>query len=346
MQTPKSRHPGMDVLRPFAMLMLVGMHFLMLSGIFEATDRAMANYAFAVIGKAYTSTALNCFWLISGYFLCGTTSVRWGRFAGLWGWTLFYSLVSYGLLAALGKCDAVAWHALFPVTFNVYWFVDVYLALLLLLPAVNAGVQAMSRTVFRNLLVALLGLTSLLPMLGMRTFELGSFTLGWAVTMYLTGAYLRRYDPFAGFSRARLALLPLGSGFLLLAAIGVNFVAKSRGFGQVFDYSSYGFPATAAFSLAVFACFDKLPIGGASPLVRCCSRLSPFVFGVYIIHVSPLFRQLVWPLVTGSDFHSPLFIVRFLLGVPLVFAACLAIDAACHRGLAALCRCVRKEERP
>ena len=338
MPTQKSRHPGMDILRSLAMLMLVGMHFLMLSGIFEAADRAMSVYAFAVVGKAFTATALNCFWLISGYFLCGATTFRRGRFIGLWGWTLFYSVASYGVLAALGKCDAIAWHALFPVTFNVYWFVDVYLALLLVMPAVNAGIRAMSRNVFRNLLVTLFGLTSLLPVLGVRTFELGSFSLGWALVMYLTGAYLRCHDPFARLDPRRLVLLPSGAGILLLAAVGVNFAAKSRGFGQVFDYSSYAFPATAAFSLATFVCFDKLAIRGEAPVARLAARLAPYVFGVYIIHVSPLFRRLVWPFVTGSDFRSPLFVVRFLLGVPLVFAVCLLLDAACRGAAGAMRR--------
>lgn len=318
------REFGLDLLRSVAMLMVVAMHFPMLTGFF-ASDVHGFNHVFSGAVKAFAGSGLNCFWLLSGYLLATKTEFRAGRFFGLLGWTFLYSWLSLGCLVLAGEPVAGAGilRYVFPVPGGGYWFVEVYLALLLLVPALNAAIGALSRkaTVFTLGAVSLL--ESVLPTVGVETFNPGSFGLGWAMALYAVGAAVRVHALPRVFDHGGFVLT--SAGVLFAAAFGMAAVAKLLWGVAPYDCTDYNFPLTAVLSFAVFNFFRSIEIGSDSIPARLATFCGPSVFAVYLIHVSPAARKLVWPYLAG-DFTSPLYPVRYVLSVFAVFAVCTMID--------------------
>lgn len=334
MRTEK-RNYGLDLLRTLAMLMVVGQHACMYSGIFADGGSLFTNYAFAVVLKAFCSAGVNCFWLMSGYLLADRMEFRTRRFFGLWGWVVFYSLVSTAIGAAFAP---LSWRALLeaatPVLSFRYWFMDVYLALLLLAPAINGGLAALDRRRYAWLLAMLFLLLSFLPACGVRMFDPGSFGLAWGVTMYAAGVFLRRHPSVLPETQKGAVLLAVGAFALLLAAVAANFVCGRIWNVDLFDYSSYNFPATVLHSVALFVLFLRIRVRSDRSLVRTAALASPYVIGVYLLHEAPFFRNSVWSWTLGGTASaSVLYPLRMLAVVMAVFAGGVLVDAILHRAV-------------
>lgn len=334
MQTEK-RNCGLDLLRTFLMLMVIGQHACMYSGIFNDGSALFSNYAFAVVLKAFCSAGVNCFWLMSGYLLADRMEFRARRFFGLWGWVVFYSLASTAVGAVLMP---LPWRAMLeaatPVLSFRYWFMDVYLALLLLAPAINCGLASLERRRFAWLLAVLFLLLSFLPVCGVRTFDPGSFGLAWGVTMYAAGVFLRRHPSILPETQNGAALLAAGAFALLLSVVAANFVCGRVWNVDLFDYSSYNFPATVLHSVALFVLFLRIRVRADWSLVRAAALASPHVIGVYLLHEAPVFRNSVWSwTLGGSASASVLYPLRMLAVVMAVFSVGVLVDAILHRAV-------------
>ena len=117
-------------------------------------------------------------------------------------------------------------------------FVGSFIVLYLLIPFINKLVNTMGELDFQHLLIILVGTYSVIG-----TFVPFGFYeyIGWYVTVYLVGAYIRLYGVPLIQSRRRKVLFMLGS--LLLAwvsVIGVFILVRMRG-GELKTPSLYYF---------------------------------------------------------------------------------------------------------
>ena len=96
------RKSNIELLRVVSMLFIVIGHSLCHSGIGSQTNIINGGFNLQQVEIQYlsilTSTAVNCYVLISGYFLIDSTSFRWSKIFSLWIETFFYSILSYVLL--------------------------------------------------------------------------------------------------------------------------------------------------------------------------------------------------------------------------------------------------------
>ena len=89
-----SRQAGVELLRVVALVMIITHHSLVHSGILKAVHSPELSY-YALWGlNTFCFVAVNCFVLISGYFLV-TASFRWKKLLLLWTQVLFYSLLIF-----------------------------------------------------------------------------------------------------------------------------------------------------------------------------------------------------------------------------------------------------------
>ena len=140
-------------------------------------------------GKA----GINCFLLVTGFFMC-KQSFTWRKFLKLYLEVKFYTLLLPVIFWAIGKQE-LSFQYCFRTLFWEFTnmgaaFTPTFLALFLLIPFINRLINAMDKKSHARLLFLLMLFYTIAG-----SFFLNDFYeyIGWYVTVYLIGAYLRLY---------------------------------------------------------------------------------------------------------------------------------------------------------
>ena len=146
-QLKKNRNQGLDLLRIICMLMVICLHYLGTDNVIGEADLYSANWFVSQTFFSLSMVAINCFVLLSGYFLCEST-IRLGRWLSIWVQVVFYSFGIYLVLCATGVVPfdwAEAVKSTMVVTLRRYWFVTTYLILYAVAPFLNILISAIDR---------------------------------------------------------------------------------------------------------------------------------------------------------------------------------------------------------
>ena len=238
-------------------------------------ERSCASYPFDLLLMPHH---VDCFILISGYFLV-TAKFKFERILRLLAETIFYTFAITFILFCLGKVDVYELvKSIFPIapTKFAYWFVTKYFALLLLSPFLSKLCLSLTKRGYECLLLSLLLLTSSFFVI----FPFGwmyanGVSLWWMITMFVTGGYLRLYEP--KFSYWGLSALL----FLVVHVFSVNFLSNI----VVLHYNSL---ITYALAISTFMWFKNLRISDSGILAKIITFIAPNVFAVYLIHAHAL----------------------------------------------------------
>ena len=140
------RNVSLDVLRVLCMFLIVLGHAMFHGHVLQALTPNSVNDCMTSVLRAFLSVHVNCFVLLSGYFLC-TQEFRPVRFFAIWGQAFFWSAALYLLLCIGGAPfeGKTFLKACLPFTQKRYWFVTTYLLMYALAPLLNAAARAMSR---------------------------------------------------------------------------------------------------------------------------------------------------------------------------------------------------------
>ena len=96
----KERLNNFELLRILSMLMVVFLHVLSFTGLLSKHSNGGFNYYIVWGLESLSFVAVNCFVLISGYFLIDS-SFKWKKIFKLWLKVFFYSIVLFFLLSPL-----------------------------------------------------------------------------------------------------------------------------------------------------------------------------------------------------------------------------------------------------
>ena len=342
------RNNNLDLLRIVCMLMVVGLHTLNHGGLIgKSLVVGSANWYIGNAMFVLFLQAVNCFVLISAYFLCAA-KFRLSKLASTWLQAAFYSVGVYLVLVVTGaggtvfsfkeliKCALV-------VTMDRYWFVTDYILLFCLHPLLNCAIRAMSRKAHLLSCGVLLLLFSVIPnFICVVDFSgiNGGYSLPWFCVLYLLAAYIRLYVP----ERVKYQKwLPLLFVLLSLVICGERFAATFITpyiFGGVrltsFFYS-YNSVIAVPCALALFQSFrGGKPASGV--LSRVVAVIAPLTFAVYLIHEQGVLRPILWNWLTPDAYaQSPwmaLYVLSCMVGI---FAACCVIEFL-RQKLFRLCR--------
>lgn len=194
------RNNAIDILKILSMVMVVLLH-LRQYGIYKAeVELHTPIYWMALLVRSFSVVAVNCFVLISGYFLCDQV-VKKRKLLSQWIQVEMYSVGIYLVLCIIPKAD-VAFSAktlvrqMLPILTNQYWFFTCYILLMLLVPFLNKFINALSQAEFQKCLALLLVLFSVIPTINVfgDSFGInGGYSLLWFIVLYCIAAYVRRY---------------------------------------------------------------------------------------------------------------------------------------------------------
>lgn len=326
----KERNAGVDLLRIVSMLMVVILHILGQGGVLAgvSAEPQTSGYAVAYLLETLSCCAVNCYALISGY-VGAEGHFRYARLFETQVRVLFYTvLITAGFCIAMPELFdfTLVKNALFPAMTGQYWYYTAYFGLMLFLPALQCMIAHLSRVQFRNLIVSIILLFSVLPALFVSDifYTAQGYSLLWLIALYLVGAYIKIYGcPFLKKTLPALAVYALS----VLAAWGIQ-MADAYGVGiPLPNMLVYTSPAMLLGSVALLVAF--LGVRLSKPVKKAISLCAPLSFSVYLIHAHPL----VWRHLFEGRFAAfadyPVYglVCAIIAAVVAVYAACTLIDA-------------------
>lgn len=331
------RQANFELLRIAAMLMIITLHYLVKGNVAMpyTESRSAVNFAAWLI-EAFCIVAVNCYVLLSGYFLA-ESEWKSGRIVSLLCQILFYSLLVPAVMLFFGMIswndlDLYDWVGFFlPIETEHYWFATAYLFMYLFAPVLAAGVKKMEKATLQKAIVILLLFVSVgksvLP-ISLVTDRYG-YDYGWFLCLFLIAAYLRLYG--CSFLRSGR------SGLLLYIGMSLCIFGVSAAAGMLADkvdalsyYADMPYTYNHIFCLlgaiGLFSVFSKMKIreGRAAGIIR---RISPYTFGVYLLHEHSLIRYewMGW-LQIEKVRESFLFLPHMLLCIVIVYLIGTLVD--------------------
>lgn len=150
----KNRNIGLDLLRIISMLMIVTLHYLAKGGFLWNTDPNTFLWYFVWFIEALCLISVNCYVLISAYFLADSKQTKIKKVIELWLEMLFYSVGISAILVLLGQPLSIKdiIYTIFPFATKSYWFINTYILLYLLHPFINKVVWSINKKEFQRLL--------------------------------------------------------------------------------------------------------------------------------------------------------------------------------------------------
>lgn len=237
---------------------------------------------------------------ITGYFCINKTEFRWNGIIKTIIATLFYSIAFLALAWLLGKdvTKSTILNAFFPIHQEQYWFVTTYVGLMLIAPFLARVATVLNKKQYQILLVLLFVLSFEYlygrVYAGLRSILFFSF-------LFFVAGYVKLYGVPQKWKENKGVIVLLIWFVLFGIATLTNIVFCPK--EQFLLRSSSNDSMILFLSVAVFVYFAYTDI--RSKLLVALSKISPYVFAVYLIHDNPFFRKDLWTAVIPEQTILP-----------------------------------------
>lgn len=333
----KTRQANFELLRIVAMIMVIILHYLV-KGIAAGPymgDSAPAD-CFAWLLEAFCLVAVNCYVLISGYFLV-ESDWKPGRVVSLLCQVLFYSLLIPVILVVLGlipsgSVSVYEWvEYAFPINTEHYWFATAYLMMYLFAPFLAAGIRQMDKRqlqIVTGLLLFFVSIVKSAVPIVLATDRSG-YDFGWFLCLFVLAGYIRRFGIPWLEKRSHAVLLYVIMSVATWAAAWVclgfadKITVMSTYGDRIYTYNHI-FCLIASVSLFYVFKDSEIKEGRASQII---CKLAPYTFGIYLLHEHILvrYRWLQWAHVDAVAGKWS-FIPHMLVCVAAVYVAGTCVD--------------------
>lgn len=280
---------------------------------------------------SWGQVGVDCFVLISAYFLVDSDGAKGKNMVKISLQTVFYSILTCGILIATDIEDYSVILFIKNAMSSLlggYWFILPYCLMYVTAPYLNIGIRGMNNKQLRNIAAFLVTLTVILIGLLRRFSSIGTYT--WFVALYLLMAYLKRNSDNLLKKYCRLGCITCFTVnlaiILIFMKINGDLASKVNGLFHI------GSPFILAQSLFLFYVFETR----RQCSVRIINCIADCSLGVYLFHENyALYANenntgLIWDSIFGIGKslcdNDTFFILRYLLAVLAVFAAGLIVD--------------------
>ena len=325
----KTRDTNLELFRVMTMLLIIAHHYVVNSGVLTQVNAnpTSARSLFLMLFGTWGKTGINCFVLITGYFMC-QSSMTAKRYFKLLLEVMFYRIVLNGIFWITGyePLSAKSLLRLVPVTAISTGFTGTYLVFMLCIPFINVLVKSMTqKQLFRLLL--LMAFIYIFCGTFKPVFSVTMNYVSWYFVLYLFASYVRLY-PNPVFDSVRLW------GWMSAAVTGIGIISVFAGawagarlgknLGMYFLTDSNTFLAFAA-GFCAFMFFKNIKV----PYSRFINALAATCFGVLQIHAnSDTMRRWLWHDVLDNvgAFSKAWMPIHAIGSVTAIFLICAGID--------------------
>lgn len=278
------RDGNFEVLRILCAVLIIFHHYAVYGGIADRFD--VASLTNVYIGRFLAiggRIAVSIFLIIMGYFLINS-KFKIRRFLKIFFEWWFYAILVEAFWVFVWKEDRVIKNF-----FRTYWFVHAYMAVYLISPFLNKAIKMFTKKQLLLLILVLLYI--------MQFFASSNF--GWAVYMYIIGAYIKLHNvELKEPKKAKWYALTLY--ILIFASMPIITYLQNNGFDKYFAYFGFGLNYTKfselqnfvalATAIMIFMTFKYMNIKN-NRVINFFSRAS---LASYLIHDSDQNRFLLW----------------------------------------------------
>ena len=323
------RQSGIELLRIVMMLEIIAHHYVVNSGLLDiiSVNMLSSRSLFLLILGWGGKYAINCFIMITGYFMC-KQEITLKKFLKLFLEIEFYNIVIYFLFLITGY-DHFSIKNMVKAVLPVYsigtGFLASYLIFFLLIPYLNILIKGMEERVHIRLIVLCILVFTLFPSFLKADVKIGY--VGWFMVVYIIAAYIRLY-PKKWFDNSRIwgiatiILLILSWGSVVACTWLSSYLGKAAYYYFVNDSNKI---LALLPAITTFMYFKNLQLG----YKKWINNISSTTFGVLLIHAnSDTMRQWLWRDILGNAevFYSEYFVIHAVLSVLGVYIICVMID--------------------
>lgn len=322
------RSSNLELYRIICMLMIVAHHYV-LSGFVAgngplASNLISANSTFLWLFGAWGKTGINCFMMITGYFMC-TSIITVRKFIKLLAQIYFYNILIFVILMVSGYETFGSMRIL--KLLMPFWgfdgnFVGCFIVFYLTIPFWTILVRNMNKRQHGLLLILLLGCYTILG--SIPTFRVTFNYITWFGIIFLIASYIRLY-PMPVYENKKIwRWVTLASVMLSMASVALLDIYLNAGYFFVSDCNKFFAVVVAVCS---FLWFKNMNIKYSKVI----NAFGAATFGVLLIHAnSNAMRTWLWTDVIGAVKHYQLPFAQlaiYSIGVVIsIFIICNLID--------------------
>ena len=329
MALQKQRESNIELFRIITMLLIVAHHYVVNSGLMDVISQqpTSSRSLFYLIFGAWGKTGINCFVLITGFFMC-QSRLTLKRYLKLLLEIYFYRFVIYAVFVMVGMRSISIKSILLmllPFTSIKDGFTSCFMAFYLFIPFLNIAIHAMSRRQHGLLIGLFLLIYTVLAVFPNIDVLFNYVT--WFIVLYFIGSYLRLYDvKWINIHTGRKLLMLIAASVASIVLFAI-YAGKSGMSGHAAFYllSDSNKPLALLVAVFTFSFFRQLKLG----YHKWINTIASTTFGVFLIHAnSDTMRTWLWSdtLKNASMYSSQWWFAHALLSVLAVFCVCSFLD--------------------
>ncbi len=323
----KPRSSNIELYRIFVMLLIVAHHYVVNSGLMSAGGPVFANptssnsYFYLLFGM-WGKTGINCFVLITGFFMC-YSSISLRKYLKLYFEVKFYRYVILFIFTCVGTVSlsgGALLKRLLPFSSITDSFTNAFMAFFLFIPFLNILIKGMDKKMHLLLMVLCVAIYS--GFYQVPSLHLNFNYLSWFIILYIIGSYIRLYGLFKDKNVLFWGGGAIVSVFLSVASVLVCLRLSLPAYAFVGESLAFMSVIT---SVTMFMFFKNLKIGYS----RIINVIGASTFGVFLIHTcGDGMRQWLWQdfIDVVGHYDAPYYGLYAIGCVLAIFAVCSLID--------------------
>ena len=292
----KERDSNMELLRILSILLII-LHHVCVHG--QWTDLTVYSQDSFILNclSIGGKIGVDCFILISGYYLITSEKSNYLKIVKLWLSMLFYSVVIsvfFFIRYDYPHDSFTIFQMLTPVLSDTWWFMSAFIILMILSPLLNKFVRSIDKRAYLSMIVILTVIWAIVPTITEMFYQCNHVL--WFALLYMVAGFIRLY-PKAFGHRPRMHV------FILLISLAITCVSmyiisnvNSEDSLIVFltrDYRIFAVDRSITMALAalsIFLLFMNMKQFSSKPV----NILASTTLGVYLIHDSDSTREFIW----------------------------------------------------
>ena len=251
----------------------------------------------------------------------------------LWLQVAFYTVLITALFLVIspesvGFKDIIT--AFLPVTRYTYWYFTAYFGLFILMPILNAGINALTEKqayITVLLLVAVFSIYKTFSSVAapVDLFNMnGGYAVIWLCVLYIVGGCIGKYDMLK-----KIKSLYFGIGYVacVIFSLGFKLVIEISGVGRGAGlFINYVSPTILLSAVCLLGLFSRLKTNENTE--KLIGFFAPASFSVYLIHEHPLIREsLIRNRFAFLADENVIIMAVCVIGIAVgIFVACALID--------------------
>jgi len=338
MTKDNARNSNFELLRILCMVMIVAHHYSVHGGWEFNKEIFSINRYFVQLLSLGGKLGVNCFVLLSGYFMVGKTGFKYRRLIKQGAQILFYVVVleACAMIFSGKGFDAIllAKKTIYSIyKMKQWWFVWPYFALMLFAPFINSMLAGIDKKTHLKMLALMLLIWSIVPFFTGFSLVYNNFV--WFVMLYILAGYIRRCpacEDGVCLRRANRYLIISGLLYLALALyvlcfdlLGTRWAFFAKNCTRLSQQQS---PLTVALAVSLLLAFRNMK----PRFNKTVNLLASATFGVYLIHEYSSVRTFLWKNFFKNASHLQdsfgELVIHAFVAIAAVYIVCTIIDLA------------------